>query len=59
MAELCTLHGERPPAILRNVVALCVLSHSPGDVVIAVDYYVFGGSWFDRFFLLHVCGSSL
>ena len=26
---------------------MCTFSDSPGDAVIVVDYYVFGGSWFD------------
>ena len=28
VAVLYTLHGERPPAISRDVAALCVLSHT-------------------------------
>ena len=51
VAVLYTLHGERPPAVLTNVIlllsAVYTISNSPGDVVICVDYHVFGGSWLD------------
>ena len=50
MTVLCTLIGERPPAILGDVRCVCTFSDSPGDVAIVVDYHVCGGSGFDRFF---------
>ena len=58
VAVLYTLHGERPPAILREVVALFVYFLRQYGRVIVVDYYwvVIG---LIALFLLHVRGSSL
>ena len=48
MPVLYTVHGERTPAIVRDVVALCVPFQTvPGDMVIVVEYCVDGGSWLD------------
>ena len=59
VAVLYTLPGERPPAILGDVVSLCcVLSQTVRETWWS-SLITFGGSWFDCSFLLHVCGSSL
>ena len=45
VAVLCTVHGERPPAILRDVVALfAYFLKTVRATVIVVDYHVYGGS---------------
>ena len=60
VAVLYTLQGEQPNALLRDVVALCDPSQTVRDVVIIIDYCVYGGSLFDCSFLIaYVCGSLL
>ena len=39
MTVLCTLIGERPPAILGDVRCVCTFSDSTGNVAIVVEYY--------------------
>ena len=38
MTVLCTLIGERPPAILGDVRCVCTFSDSTGNVAIVVEY---------------------
>ena len=60
VAVLYTLHGERPTAVLRNVVALCVLCQAVRETwwssLITKCLAILG---LIALFILHACGSSL
>ena len=62
VAVLCTLPaswGTTPRNSQGRGSVVCTFSDSPGDLVIVVDYYVYGGCWCDCSFWLQVWGSPL